>query len=100
MLIEEIISDGFKQVWGRGPKGVVRRYRCTDGRKKGRVVAKPSTCGTAVGQQRSHNLKKTRRTKGSAQSIKRSLTLKKPTSRRIAKMNKSIRPKHKKRIRK
>jgi hypothetical protein len=88
MLINEIISEGYQQVWGRSKKGVVRRYRCTDGAKKGRVVAKPSTCGTAVGQSKSQTMKKTRRTKGASQSIKRGVTMKRPTSRRIAAINK------------
>ena len=91
MLINEIINEGYKQVWGRGPKGVVRRYRCTDGAKKGRVVAKPSTCGTAVGQAKSHTMKKTRRTKGPTQAIKRGVTVKRPTSRRVAAINKGSR---------
>lgn len=86
------IIEGYKQVWGRSKKGLVRRYRCTDGPKKGRVVAKPSTCGTSVGQQKSANLKATRRTKGKAQGIKRSLTMKRPTSKRIQRMNKGISP--------
>lgn len=91
MLVEEIV-EGYKQVWGRSKKGVVRRYRCTDGPKSGRVVAKPSTCGTAINQQRSVNLKKTRRTQGKAQAIKRSMTMKRPTTKRIQKINKNLRP--------
>jgi hypothetical protein len=91
MQVTEII-EGYKQVWGRGKKGLVRRYRCTDGPKKGRVVAKPSTCGTGLGQQKSVNLKTTRRTKGKAQSIKRSVTMKRPTSKRLQKINRGISP--------
>lgn len=91
MQVTEII-EGYKQVWGRGKKGLVRRYRCTDGPKKGRVVAKPSTCGTSVGQQKSVNLKTTRRTKGKAQSIKRSVTMKRPTTKRLQRINRGISP--------
>jgi|TARA_B110000503_G_C7131733_1_gene407079 hypothetical protein len=91
MLVEEIV-EGYKQVWGRSKKGVVRRYRCTDGPKSGRVVAKPSTCGTAINQQRSVNLKKTRRSKGASQAIKRRITMKRPTSTRIKNLNKNLRP--------
>lgn len=95
MLVEEIIGEGYRQVWARSSHGVVRKYRCTDGAKKGRVVAKPSTCGKPVGQQKSHNLKKTRRTKGRVQAVKRSLTIKRPTSKRITTLNKAIKPKRK-----
>jgi hypothetical protein len=89
MLIEEIIGEGYVQTWGRGPKGVVRRYRCTDGPKKNRVVAKPTTCSTAVSQKKSHTLKKTRRTKGRSQAVKRAVTMKRPTSGRISAINKA-----------
>jgi hypothetical protein len=91
MLVEEIF-EGYKQVWGRSKKGVVRRYRCTDGPKSGRVVAKPSTCGTAINQRRSASLKKTRRSISAAQAIKRRKTMHRPTSTRITKLNKSLRP--------
>jgi hypothetical protein len=91
MQVVEII-EGYTQVWGRSKKGVVRRYRCTDGPKKGRVVAKPSTCGTRVNQKKSLQLKNTRRTKGKSQSIKRAATMKRPTTSRIQKLNKGITP--------
>ena len=46
MLVNEIINEGYKQVWGRGPKGVVRRYRCTDGSKmSGTKPPKLACCG-------------------------------------------------------
>lgn len=98
MLVDEIL-EGWKPVWGRGKKGVVRRYRCTDGKKKGRVVAKPSTCNTAVSVSKSTTLKKTRRTRGKAQAIKQVARLKHPTSKRIKKLNRP-RPKYKRKLRK
>lgn len=96
MLVVEI-TEGYKQVWARGKKGVVRKYRCTDGAKKGRVVAKPSTCATSTNQKKSSTLKKTRRAQGRKQAIKRSITIKRPTSRRISTLNK---PRHKRKSRK
>lgn len=98
MKVTEIL-EGYKTVWGRGKKGVVRRYRCTDGPKKGRTVAKPSTCSTSVSQRSSISLKKLRRTKGKKQAIKRNMRLKHPTSKRIMSLNKKIRPKHRKKTR-
>jgi hypothetical protein len=90
MLISEILIEGYTQVWGRKPGGkMVRRYRCTDGRKKGRVVAKPQTCGTAINTAKSRTMSKTRRTKSTAQSIKRSIRMKHPTSMRVKSANKS-----------
>jgi hypothetical protein len=91
MLILEIV-EGYKQAWGKNSKGrMVRRYRCTDGPKKGRLVAKPSTCSTRTSQRKSATLKKTRRSKGKIQSIKRNYTMKRPTSYRVRSANKSLR---------
>jgi hypothetical protein len=98
MKITEI-TEGYKQVWGRGSKGLVRKYRCTDGSKKGRVVAKPSTCLTFTNPKKSINLKKTRITKGKKQALKRSLKMKHPTSIRLKRLNKSLKPRHKRKTR-
>jgi hypothetical protein len=90
MLVSEILAEGFKQVWGRKPGGkMVRRYRCTDGRKKGRVVAKPQTCTSSVSASKSRTLAKTRRSKGRMQDIKRSIRIKHPTSIRLKSANKT-----------
>lgn len=90
MLISDIIVEGYTATWGRKAGGkMVRRYRCTDGKKKGRVVAKASTCTSEVNPRASVNMKKTRRSKSRTQSVKRSIRMKHPTSIRIAKANKS-----------
>lgn len=99
MLIEEIV-EGYKMVWGRGSKGVVRRYRCTDGSKKGRVVAKPSTCGTATSLKKSGTLKKTRRSIGKKQATTRRNTMLRPTSKRLKKINRKTRSKNRSKFRK
>jgi hypothetical protein len=96
MKVAEIV-EGYKQVWGRNKKGIVRRYRCTDGPKKGRVVAKPSTCTTATSQKKSTTMKKTRRSYSSRQALRRSLRMKHPTSMRIQSANKRNRIKPKRR---
>jgi hypothetical protein len=87
MLINEI-TEGFKAVWGRKSGGkMVRRYRCTSGKKKGRVVAKPSTCNTAISPKKSIVLKRTRNIRGPSQAVKRKITMRRPTSRRIRSAN-------------
>jgi len=95
MIVAEVIEN-YKQVFARSSKGLVRKYRCTSGQKKGRVVAKPSTCFTAVGQRKSNKLKKTRRLGSVRQAQKRNLTTKRPTYGRVRKAN---RPKPRKRKR-
>jgi hypothetical protein len=100
MLIEEI-TEGYIAAWGRKPGGrMVRRYRCTTGKKKGRVVAKPTTCTTAISPSKSATLKKTRRATGAVQALRRSMRMKHPTSRRLARANRSMKFQRLKRRRK
>jgi hypothetical protein len=87
MLVTEIV-EGFMQAWGRKPGGkMVRRYRCTSGKKKGRLVAKPSTCATAINPKKSAVLKRTKNIRGPAQTIKRKITMRRPTSKRVQAAN-------------
>jgi hypothetical protein len=87
MLISEIF-EGFIQAWGRKPGGkMVRRYRCTSGKKKGRLVANPSTCATAISPKKSTVLKRTKTIRGPAQAIRRKITMRRPTSKRIRSAN-------------
>lgn len=97
MKIAEI-TEGYKMVWGRSKKGPVRRYRCTDGSKKGRVVAKPSTCSSTVNQKRSHKLKQTRRSVGLRQTQRRKTTMARPTFKRITRANRKQRSKTRKKF--
>lgn len=90
MLVSEILVEGYAPVWGRKSGGkMVRRYRCTDGKKKGRVVAKPQTCTSAVNAAKSKTMSKTRRTQSRTQATKRSIRMKHPTSIRLKAANKS-----------
>ena len=96
MIVAEVIDIGenFRATWGRGPKGtMVRRYRCTSGPKRGRVVAKASTCSTPVSGKKSITAKKTRRTRARSQSIRRYHTVRRPTANKITRLNK-VRPKY------
>jgi hypothetical protein len=36
-----------KQIWGRRGARLVRKYRCTSGRRKNRIVATPAQCFAA-----------------------------------------------------
>lgn len=91
MLVEEVLEN-YKQVWARTSSGVKRKYRCTSGQKKGRVVAKPATCGTGVKQGQSVRTKKTRRLRAPKQSVARGMTIKRPTSKKVTRLNKRVRP--------
>tara|TARA_Y100000389_G_scaffold189657_1_gene213657 strand:+ start:1016 stop:1330 length:315 start_codon:yes stop_codon:yes gene_type:complete len=88
MFIREI-TEGFITTWGRNKGGIVRRYRCTDGPKKGRVVAKPQTCTSRTNSQKSNTLKRTRAMKGRGQQVKRSWRQRRPNSVRLKRFNKN-----------
>ena len=69
MLIRELL-EGAIPVAGRTGNKVVRKYRCTSGSRKGRVVAKPSTCNAPRNVRKSVELKKTKRKKGANMQVK------------------------------
>lgn len=87
MLIGEI-TEGAVSVLSKQGNKMVRKYRCTSGHKKGRIVAKPSTCTTATNVKKSVGLKKTRAKKGRLIGIKSRFAKRmNPTSQRISRMN-------------
>jgi hypothetical protein len=92
------LFENYTAVWGRNSKGVVRKYRCTSGPKKGRVVAKASTCSTPVSQSKSVTMKKTRRTQARKQALRRYYTMRRPTSQKLQKLNR-IRPRRRSKAR-
>jgi len=61
MQITEIISDlEEKQIWGRRGKKLVRKYRCTLGKRKGRIVASPAQCFASPNVKAKMQMKRTR----------------------------------------
>jgi hypothetical protein len=104
MLLREI-TEGVTTVFGHkrrsGTKSHVgRKYRCTSGPRKGRIVAKAATCNAPKNIKASMTLKKTRRSKGRTLDIKRARTFRtSPTTRRLSKINvgsKRIKPRKRK----
>lgn len=104
MLLRELI-EGVSTVFGHGKKKssksgtghVTRKYRCTSGPRKGRIVAKAATCNAPKKVKASNTLKKTRRSKGKTIDIKRSRTGRtSPTTKKLRRINtgrKTIKPK-------
>ena len=43
MLIQEVTNEAT-MAWARSGSKVVRKYRCTSGRLKGKIVSKPGSC--------------------------------------------------------
>jgi hypothetical protein len=87
MLIRELI-EGVATIFGRKGTKNVRKYRCTSGPRKGRIVAKASTCSAPTNVKASVSMKRTRRSKGKTQSVRASRTKRtNPASVRLKSLN-------------
>tara|TARA_B110000503_G_scaffold128364_1_gene199269 strand:- start:1230 stop:1541 length:312 start_codon:yes stop_codon:yes gene_type:complete len=87
MLLRELI-EGVTTIFGKKGNKVVRKYRCTSGTRKGRIVAKAATCNAPKNVKASNTLKKTRRSKGSVISTKSSRTKRtNPASQKLKRLN-------------
>ena len=92
MLLREFFIDQIdeKQTWARSGKKVVRKYRCTSGSRKGRVVAKMAQCFAAPDVKKRVQFKKTKARLGAKMARKAKRTKKNnPTSRRVQSLNKA-----------
>jgi len=58
------ITENVTQIWARKGTKNVRKYRCTSGSRKGRIVAKPSTCTAPKNFGKAQTLKKTKAKRG------------------------------------
>jgi hypothetical protein len=93
MLIEEIISEEeleeSKLVYARKGKQIVRKYRCSSGRLKGKTVSNPSACFKPADIKKRFTLARTKAKMGSRIARKSKMTRKmNPASRRLKTLNK------------
>ena len=78
-----------KMVWARRGQKIVRKYRCTFGRRKGRVVANMSQCSAPLDIKKRFTLRRTKARMGSRIQRKIQRTKKiNPASKRVARLNK------------
>lgn len=93
MLLREMIEPlDEKQVWARSGKKVVRKYRCTGGSRKGRIVSNMAQCFAAPNIKARATLKKTKARLGARMARKAKKTKRmNPASRRIQALNKATR---------
>jgi len=100
MYLRELVESATT-VWGRSGGQAVRKYRCTTGSRKGRVVAKAATCNAPINVKARQTAKKTRAaTKSQAAAKSRRTKRTNPTSKRVARINKTVhRTKNKRRTR-
>lgn len=93
MLIEEIIGteeelDEAKLVYARSGRSVVRKYRCSSGRLKGKTVANPTSCFKPVDIKKRFTLARTKAKMGSRMARKSKMTKRmNPASRRLKSLN-------------
>ena len=88
MLLRDLF-EGVTLIYGKKGSSTVRKYRCTSGSRKGRIVAKPSTCTAPINVSAKTTMKKTRRSKGSALTTKASrIKRTNPASRKLRRLNK------------
>ena len=90
MIVKEIITEGALQIAGTRGGKIVRKYRCTSGSRKGRIVAKPETCNKPKRVQSSINIKRAKARRGSAMKIASARTKRAGgLSKRLTNINKS-----------
>jgi hypothetical protein len=66
MQIKEVTTElDEKQIWGRRGKKLVRKYRCTTGNRKNRIVATPAQCFASPNIKAKMTMKRTRARLGS-----------------------------------
>ena len=93
MLLRELTTSlDEKQVWARSGKKVVRKYRCSGGRRHGRIVSKMAQCYAAPNMKKRITLKKTKARVGGRMARKARKTKRvNPASIRVQRMNKASR---------
>lgn len=89
MLIRTIIPEAT-QIWSKSGSKNVRKYRCTSGIRKGRIMASPASCNKPMNAKKSASFKKTRSKKGVHQNYRASLSKRSnPAAIRVKSLNKS-----------
>ena len=79
-----------KIVWAKkGKNNITRKYRCSFGKRKGRVVASPMQCSAPIDMKKRFQLKKTKARLGSKMIRKAKKTKRfNPASKRVRALNK------------
>jgi len=78
-----------KMVWAKTGGKVSRKFRCTFGKRKGRVVSSPSQCSAPVDMKKRFTLRRTKAQKGSRMTRKAQRTKRvNPASKMVKALNK------------
>ena len=89
MLLVELFNNlTEKQIWGRKGKTLVRKYRCSGGKRHGRIVSKPQQCFAAPNVQAKMRMRITRKKLGARMMRKAKRTKRiNPASRALKTLN-------------
>jgi hypothetical protein len=78
-----------KMVWAKKGSKLTRKYRCSVGPRKGRVVSSLSQCGKPIDLKKRFVLRRTKAAKGSRMARRARFTKRvNPTSRMVRRLNK------------
>jgi|TARA_Y100000114_G_C11762818_1_gene330887 hypothetical protein len=81
-----------KIVWARKGRSITKKYRCTFGKRKGRLVANPAQCSKPIDLKKRFVLKRTKAQKGARMARKARFTKRfNPASKAVQRMNKAMR---------
>ena len=87
MLTSEIL-EATSRVWGIVGYKQVRKYRCTHGMRKGRVMSSPAACNAPINISKSNRLKQTKAGKAKTIGFKTARTRRiNPASQRLRRFN-------------
>ena len=87
-LLDEPVVEA-KLVWARKGKALTRKFRCTVGKRAGRVVSNPTQCSAPIDLKKRFTLKRTKAIKGARMARKAKRTKKfNPASRMVQRLNK------------
>ena len=87
--VMESLVEGSKMAWARKGKTIVRKFRCTSGRRKGRIVSKPGQCSAAINLKKRASFRRTKARLGNKMARKAKKTKRiNPASRRLKNLNK------------
>lgn len=88
-IIEQFLNESAVMTWGKVGDKIVRRYRCSSGPRKGRLVSTPSGCSKRIDPKKRMQFKKTMAKLGKKIARKARRTKKvNPVSKRLAARNK------------
>jgi len=85
---EDNLLEGAKIAWAKVGDKVVKKYRCTAGRRIGRIVSHPAQCSKPVNLKKRLKFRQTKLAKGKRMARKTKRTKSRnPTSKRVKRMN-------------